>query len=235
MPDADINIIRNPERLAALYALNLLDTPKEEAFDRLTRLAVKVIGVPISTITLVDHDRQFYKSAVGLGEPLMTQRQTPLSHALCQHVVATGEPLIAEDAHTHPLLYDNLAVRDSHISGYVGMPLFTPSGLSLGTFCVMDKQPRRWTTQEIDVVRELAMCTTVELELRAEMIAHQRTSRQLQAIIDAHNTRLKHIEILADTAFANTLSALEKGIDAVDLIDYLRSTQTQLRNATTLQ
>ncbi|PJF25901.1 MAG: hypothetical protein CUN53_10415, partial [Phototrophicales bacterium] len=122
MPNADPAIVQSPERLNALHRLNLLDSAPEEAFDRLTRLASYIIGAPITLVSLVDAERQFFKSQIGLPEPLATQRETPLSHSFCQHVVATNKPLIIDDARQHELVYDNLAIRDFDVIAYLGMP-----------------------------------------------------------------------------------------------------------------
>ena len=80
-----ISTLRDPARLSALRQTALLDTPAEEAFDRLTRLASKILRAPVSLVSLVDEDRQFFKSAIGLAEPWASLRQTPLSHSFCQH------------------------------------------------------------------------------------------------------------------------------------------------------
>src|SRR5690349_13484911 len=102
--------LRRKHRLDALRRTALLDTPSEEAFDRLARLATRMLNVPVALVTLVDRDRQFFKSCVGLPSPWCDVRQTPLTHSFCMHVVATGEPLVIEDARQHPVLRDNLAV-----------------------------------------------------------------------------------------------------------------------------
>src|SRR3954464_15206025 len=81
--------IADPARLAMLRRTALLDTPAEEAFDRLTRLATRVLHIPISIISLVDDDRQFFKSCLGLPEPWASDRETPLSHSFCQYIVLT--------------------------------------------------------------------------------------------------------------------------------------------------
>src|SRR5215468_11196880 len=104
MPLASPDIIKDPQRLRVLHDLAILDTPAEEAFDRLTRLASKIVNAPVSLVSLVDSDRQFFKSFVGLTEPWSSRRETPLSHAFCQHVVASNEPLIIEDARENPLV-----------------------------------------------------------------------------------------------------------------------------------
>src|ERR671917_36265 len=85
-------------RLDALRRTALLDTPTEHAFDRLTWLVTTVLKVPVALVSLVDRDRQFFKSCIGLPEPWASQRQTPLSHSFCLQEVITGEPLIVQDA-----------------------------------------------------------------------------------------------------------------------------------------
>ena len=92
------------ERVAAVAKTALLDTPPEEAFDRLTRMAARLLGAPISLITLVTEDRQFFKSATGLPEPWASRRGSPLSHSFCRHVAASGEAMVVEDTRRHPLL-----------------------------------------------------------------------------------------------------------------------------------
>src|ERR671922_297112 len=100
------------ERLAAVVRTALLDTPPEEAFDRLTRMAARLLGAPVSLITLVTDDRQFFKSATGLPEPWASRRSTPLSHSFCRQVAVSGEPLIVADTRRDPLLHSSPAVRD---------------------------------------------------------------------------------------------------------------------------
>jgi GAF domain-containing protein len=153
-------------RLAALRATALLDTPAEQAFDRLTRLAARLIGVPTALVSLVDEDRQFFKSCVGLPEPWASVRETPLSHSFCQHAVALARPLVIEDARTHPLVRDNLAIRDIGVIAYAGIPLATADGDVLGSFCVIDGVPRQWTADELATLTDLAAAVMTEIELR---------------------------------------------------------------------
>ncbi|PTL75190.1 ATP-binding protein [Vitiosangium sp. GDMCC 1.1324] len=153
-------------RLDALRRTALLDTPAEEAFDRLARLATRMINAPVGLVTLVDKDRQFFKSCVGLPPPWCDVRQTPLTHSFCMHVVATGEPLIIEDARLHPVLRENLAVDQLGVVAYAGMPLTTSEGEVIGTFCVLDTQPRVWTDDDLYVLNELATSVMTEIELR---------------------------------------------------------------------
>src|SRR5688500_7160472 len=91
-----------PARVAAVRGTALLDTPPEESFDRLTRMAARLLGAPVALISLVTEDRQFFKSATGLPEPWATRRDSPLAYSFCRHVVETAAPLVVEDVRQHP-------------------------------------------------------------------------------------------------------------------------------------
>ena len=156
-------------RLAALHDTALLDSPSEEAFDRLTRLATRLLHVPVALVSLVDADRQFFKSCIGLPEPWASARETPLSHSFCQHAVQRASPLVIEDAREHPLVRDNLAIPDLGVVAYAGIPLATGDGLVLGSFCVIDHVPRRWTDDELATLHDLAAAAVTEIELRAAL------------------------------------------------------------------
>lgn len=156
-----------PDRLAALEDTALLDSLPEESFDRLARLASRLLNAPVALVSLVEQERQFFKSCVGLPEPWASLRETPLSHSFCQHVVNAGEPLIIENAREHPLVRDNLAIRDLDVIAYAGIPLITSAGHALGSFCAIDSKPRRWTEDEIATLRDLAASVVTEIEMRA--------------------------------------------------------------------
>jgi signal transduction histidine kinase len=163
-------MLHDSARLAALQRTNLLDSPPEDAFDRLTKLACKVLHVPISLISLVDRERQFFKSVVG-PHPWATLRETPLSHSFCQHLVPTSKPLVIADARLHAVLHDNLAITELDVVAYLGIPLTSPDGQTLGSLCVIDTRAREWTAEEIDTLQELAAWATTEVKLR--VIAQQ--------------------------------------------------------------
>jgi hypothetical protein len=160
-----VAVTRDPARLGALRATGLLDSPAERAFDRITRLAARVLNAPVALVSLVDADRQFFKSDTGLKEPWKSARQTPLSHSFCQHTLQTRKPLIIEDARSHPLVRDNLAIRDLEALAYAGFPLITRDGHVLGTLCVIDHQPRLWTSDQIDTLEALTASVMSEMEL----------------------------------------------------------------------
>jgi PAS domain S-box-containing protein len=153
-------------RLAAVARTTLLDTPPEEAFDRLTRMAARLLGAPVSLLTLVTDDRQFFKSAMGLPEPWASRRSLPLSHSFCRQVVVSGEPLVVEDSRRHPLLRGNPAVRDLGWIAYAGVPLVTRDGWVVGAFSVVDGMPRLWSDRDVSLLQDLAACAAAEIELR---------------------------------------------------------------------
>jgi signal transduction histidine kinase len=161
-------------RLEDLWQHGVLDTPPEPEFDRLTQLAASLTGAPIALVSLVDECRQFFKSSVGLPEPWRTRRETPLSHSFCARVVQDHAPLVIEDARTDPRVAGNLAITDLGVIAYLGIPLTSASGSPLGSFCVIDHKPRKWTPLEIERVTQLASAVTSELRLRG-ILARQAT------------------------------------------------------------
>jgi GAF domain-containing protein len=174
-------IVRNLNRLAAVQRTGLLDTPPDEPFDRFTRLATRIFKTPVALVSIVDAERQFFKSAIGLPEPWQSERQTPLSHSFCKHAVATQEPLIIADTRKDPAYRDNPAVRDLKIVAYAGVPLMV-SGHALGAFCVIDSEPHPWSYDEVRVLRDLAECVIHEIDLRTQLREAQRRLRDLDNI-----------------------------------------------------
>jgi PAS domain S-box-containing protein len=176
--------LADPARLASLKRTGLLDSPPEEPFDRLTRLGQHVLGTSIAQITLLDRDRQFFKSKVTRDGAPVTTRETPLNRSFCQYSVAHDEALIVPDAREHPLLHDNLAVGDGVIA-YAGVPLHDDQGRALGVYCAIDDAPRQWTEQEIALVRDLAATAEAEILLRIANVEADAANRRLRALVDA--------------------------------------------------
>ena len=154
--EAPAPVLGDPPRLEDLDATGLLDTPPEESFDRLTRLASKLLGAPTALMSLVDKERQFFKSQVGLQGKYAKERQTRLSHSFCQWVVSGKEALVVPDANEHPTLKRNLAIRDMGVVAYAGVPLSGRSGQAIGSFCTIDSRAREWTEEELSTLRDLA-------------------------------------------------------------------------------
>jgi signal transduction histidine kinase len=183
----DLSHVKDPARLAALRAVALLDTPTEEAFDRLSRLAVAFADAPIALVTLVDAERQFFKSCIGLPEPWGSSRETPLSHSFCQYNHIPDRPLLIEDARTHPLFKNNPAIVELGVVAYLGIPLVTSEGYVLGAFCVIDSKPRKWAEKEIMVIRDLAASVMTEINLRTEIAAHKLSEDKRRDLMELIN------------------------------------------------
>jgi GAF domain-containing protein len=150
-------------RLAAVRRYEVLDTPPDGAFDRITRIASLVLDVPIAIISLVDHDRIWFKSAEGLDGVDQIDRVP----GLCASAILTDEPWIVEDAKSDPRALANpLVAGDFGLRFYAGCPLRTHDGFNLGTLCVIDKEPRVLTEEQVGVLDALAGIVVDELELR---------------------------------------------------------------------
>lgn len=167
--DTEMATIRDDARLAALRKLGLLDSGPDETIDSFTRLATEVLGVPISLVSLLDADRQFFLSERGLGGAAARARETPLSHSICKYVVAGGEPVVVDDALADPVIRDNLAVSELGVGAYAGMPLVLADGTSIGALCAIDTGPRRWSKRELALLGDLATALNSILDLRSTM------------------------------------------------------------------
>lgn len=161
--------VRDPKRLEALRATGLLDSAPDEAVDRITRLATELLGAPVALVSLVDIDRQFFKSSTGLGEPWASHRETPLSHSICAQVVAIDGPVVIENTLAAPELRGNLAPGELSAAAYAGVPLRAPDGSVMGAFCVIDDQPRQWSVEQIEIIEVLGTAALQEVELRREV------------------------------------------------------------------
>lgn len=165
----------------------------DPSFDRISALAARALKAPLALVSLVEKDQQLFKGMSGtLPEPWHSQRSTPLSHSFCQHVQATGEPLVVPNAREHPLVRDNLAITDLNIIAYLGVPLTTASGHTLGSFCVIDHQPRQWTAEEAEILRGLGSLAMIEIEARLGRGLLQANIASLKAGVErrAERTRL---------------------------------------------
>ncbi|BBX17969.1 histidine kinase [Mycolicibacterium duvalii] len=159
MPDISA-VINDPDRLHALYATELLDSPPEEAYDRITRAAAEALDAPHAAVSLVDVDRQFFKSTAGMGSDTDEERQTPLSQSVCQYAVANGTALVLDDARVDPVFRNHPAVLDGSVVSYLGIPLMDNAQNAVGTLCVYDTKPRQWRPGHVQVLSDLAALAT---------------------------------------------------------------------------
>jgi phosphoribosyl 1,2-cyclic phosphodiesterase/GAF domain-containing protein len=147
------------QRLAALHGLGILDTPPEERFDRLTRLASAVLGVPVALVSLVDRDRQWFKSFVGLDV-----NETPREVSFCAHAIHGRDILLVPDALQDPRFADNPVVTSGpRVRFYAGRPLWLPSGHCVGTLCIGDTHPRDLTPEQMQLLDDLGALVEREI------------------------------------------------------------------------
>lgn len=166
------------ERLAALRSYGLLDTDEESAFDDLVILAAHICGTPISLVSLIDADRQWFKAHLGLEA-----RQTPREQAFCAYAILGDGLLIVPDATRDERFAGNpLVTADPDIRFYAGTPLTTPDGYRLGTLCVIDRVPRTLTPDQQAALAALGRQTVAQLELRRNLTTLRAAYERLQGL-----------------------------------------------------
>ncbi len=172
------------QRLAVLRSLRILDTPPEERFDRITRTAQRLFNVPIALISLIDAQRQWFKSCQGL--PVS---ETPRSISFCGHAILADIPLIIPDALLDPRFADNpLVTGEPLIRFYAGQPLIAADGSKLGTLCIIDRAPRQFGEQDIAALCDLAAWAADELnavELNEALIKKHDSETRLRSVLDS--------------------------------------------------
>jgi GAF domain-containing protein len=161
------------DRLEALRALELLDTPQEERFDRITRTARRLLDVPISLVTLIDADRQWFKSCQGVD-----LRETPRDTSFCGHAILRAAPFVIPDAARDRRFADNpLVTEPPHVRFYAGIPVTSLSGHRIGTLCVIDTEPREPSEEDLDGLVDLAAWAEAEIQ-RIELGRELKAQRQ---------------------------------------------------------
>lgn len=196
-----------PARLCALHECGILDTKPDPEFDALTRLACRLCDMPIAYVSLVDDDRQWFKSKVG-----STTTETPRDWAICAYAILSDEPLIIPDTTKDARTADSpLVTGDAGVRFYAGIPLRTHDGLTLGSFCVTDTRPRELSQEQLDLLTTLGTQVTALLELRR--------LRQREAAPHDLNADLQHKVdgVLARMRLESSraLTSLRGGIDAL--------------------
>ena len=150
------------KRIASLYALDLLDTPPEERFDRLTKTAIQIFHVPISTLTLIDANREWFKSCQGLSK---TEGDRAIS--FCGHALVENKILVVQDTTKDERFADNpTVIGKPYIKFYAGVPIMSADGQRIGAFCIKDIKPREFSKDDIEILEGLAKWAELEINLR---------------------------------------------------------------------
>ena len=218
------------ERLSALYELELMDTPPEERFDRIVRMAMEILKVPVAYVALLDGERQWFKSICGLSFS-----ETTRSTSLCSHTILSHEPIICQDTLEEPRFADNPHVLgDPFVRLYLGHPLRTPSGYAVGTFCAMGFQPRAVSVEQASFFRDLAALAQTELNLM-DLLTMQKELRARKAELEQHNEFVRGIfgRYVTDQV-AHSLLSSPKGLKLGGERRYLTILMSDLRGFTTM-
>jgi PAS domain S-box-containing protein len=185
--------LNEKERIAALNEMGVLDTASEERFDRITGLAIKIFSVPISTITLVDSNREWFKSCTGLDA-----KQGPRSISFCGHALLSEGVFEITDASRDERFMDNpMVTGPPHIKFYAGVPLFSATGKRIGTFCIKGNVPKKLTAEELSTLRSLAEWAELELnndhlsralkEIKKEEMKYRESEEKFRQLADSIN------------------------------------------------
>lgn len=197
--------LSDPDRLAAVLRTELLDSAEEEVFDRMTRLAARLTGAPVSFISVLDEGRDYYKSCFGFEEPLASGRELT-GRTFCHYAAVSDQPLIIPDTRADEVYRGVPTVETLGIAAYLGIPLKTSDGQVIGSFCAVDFEPREWSADDVEILVELAGSALREVELRAAMKEAGRLTESRARLVRGFSHDLKnplgaasgHAELLED-------------------------------------
>ncbi|HWI73117.1 MAG TPA: EAL domain-containing protein [Baekduia sp.] len=201
--------LTDSERLRILALTDLMDSSHEDDLDRWAEVAAEALQAPVALISLVDDQRQFFKSVFGLVGWAAQDRGTPLTHSFCQYVVTGGRQLAVGDARRHDALHDNPAIVELGVVAYAGSPIVV-SGQTLGALCVMEPEERAWDPAELRLLDKLAEGLSHEIALR---VAAADLSRSAE-LMESHN-RI-HELIASDRPLPSILEAIIASIETHD-------------------
>lgn len=191
------------KRLAALRSYGILDTPLEQDFDDVVRIAAYVCNAPISVINLIDDDRQWFKAEIGLGV-----RETPLDVSICAHAILQPGLFVVPDTTKDPRFASNpLVTGEPNLRFYAGALLETPDGLPLGTVCVLDYKARELTEEQAFTLRALARQVMAQLELRRIVAEYKKAQLQQQLLIRELHHRVKNTLATVQSIMGSTARA----------------------------
>lgn len=217
---APTEAVANNERVSALHSTGFLDSAPSEHLNRLTRFAAKILGAPIVLVSLVDKERQVFKSQVGVKEPFASG--TPLTHSFCQWVVSGKDKLVVRDAREHVTLKDNLAIRDLGVVAYCGVPLLERSSQAIGSFCAIEQKPREWSGDDLATLFDMAKIVEAVTTL-AQFERDRETNGGIDLPAEAA-TKLVQAVTTGIAALARLIARHEATLNPRELDDLLRTT-----------
>ncbi|TNH17672.1 ATP-binding protein [Halomonas sp. BL6] len=202
------------QRLTALRALSILDTPADDAFERLTQLARDLFDVPMALVSLVDEERQWFKSHPGL--PIC---ETSREVSFCAHAIAADTPLVIEDAQSDPRFADNpLVTGKPHLRFYAGHPLRPSDSLAVGTLCLISDRPRAFSSRDRQLLASLA--GQVDELLRQHQMRHtlSQTTRRYEALFNESATGIVRIDLAGNVLSINPFALTMLGYTRAEVL-----------------
>jgi EAL domain-containing protein (putative c-di-GMP-specific phosphodiesterase class I)/GAF domain-containing protein len=218
-------------RLDALHQLKLLDTPPSEGFDRITRMASRIFGLPVAAISLTDRDRQWFKSRVGVGHDSIPRETAP-----CAQVAESSELIVIEDFQADPC-YANSVLGRSGTRFYAGAPLVTRDGFGLGSLCVLGTEPRKATDAELAALVDLAAMVMAQIELqhafgRIDPVSGLPTRNQFRddfIDLERDHPGEQRFAVVVDMARDDQISRITRALGLARVDDFIREASQSLR------
>ena len=230
-----VDHIHEKERLASLASYSILDSLPEEDYDNLTAIAAEICGTPISLVSLLDHERQWFKSHYGIDAS-----ETPKEYAFCAHAINTDEDIfVVQDARKDERFYDNpLVTGDTSVVFYAGIPLISDNGLPLGTLCVIDHKPKLLSQSQVNSLKILAKQVRNLLQLRKSNILLEKKVDELEeknieldrfAYIAAHDLKSPLNTINSTAQLFSDCYASNFDEDGKKMLGFIQSSTNQLK------
>ncbi|NDC43265.1 MAG: GAF domain-containing protein, partial [Chitinophagia bacterium] len=222
------------ERLSALNEYGILDSLPEVEYEDITRIAAQICGTSMSFVTIIDHNRQWFKAHFGTE-----LTETPREYSFCGHTITNGgQPFVVEDSHADPRFSDNpIVTGPPHIQFYAGIPLINPEGYALGALCVLDNRPHRLSGTQLETIEALGRQVMRLFELRR--VNKRLTEKQKEltaayedldkfATIASHDLRSPLNNIVSLSTILNELYEGVFDADGAEYLNYLKESAIQL-------